>query len=167
MLELRELIDIVGPTGSGKTSLLMALLGEMRYTPLQDGSWFNLPRHGGVAFAPQESWVLNATIKAGTPLPALTSYVGLRTEIGQRRVWVGLQRVSVSPRSVGPIFLRPLATNVLYTVIKACALERDLELFESGDNTEVGEKGLTLSGGQKVMMCAMSVVTLTNRELVG
>jgi len=29
-------------------------------------------------------------------------------------------------------------------VIKQCALERDLELFESGDSTEVGERGLTL-----------------------
>jgi ABC-type bacteriocin/lantibiotic exporter with double-glycine peptidase domain len=28
-------------------------------------------------------------------------------------------------------------------------LERDLALFEAGDGTEVGEKGLTLSGGQK------------------
>ncbi len=28
-------------------------------------------------------------------------------------------------------------------------MERDLELFEAGDQTEVGEKGLTLSGGQK------------------
>jgi ABC-type multidrug transport system fused ATPase/permease subunit len=30
-----------------------------------------------------------------------------------------------------------------------CALEPDLALFEAGDRTEVGEKGLTLSGGQK------------------
>jgi ABC-type transport system involved in cytochrome bd biosynthesis fused ATPase/permease subunit len=35
-------------------------------------------------------------------------------------------------------------------VLHQCGLERDLELFEAGDNTEVGEKGLTLSGGQKV-----------------
>jgi ABC-type multidrug transport system fused ATPase/permease subunit len=34
-------------------------------------------------------------------------------------------------------------------VIYQCCLERDLELFEAGDQTEVGEKGLTLSGGQK------------------
>ena len=30
-----------------------------------------------------------------------------------------------------------------------CALNKDLEIFECGDNTEVGEKGITLSGGQK------------------
>jgi len=29
-------------------------------------------------------------------------------------------------------------------VLRQCALEKDLELFEAGDNTEVGEKGLTL-----------------------
>lgn len=29
-------------------------------------------------------------------------------------------------------------------VIQQCALERDLELFEAGDSTEVGEKGVTL-----------------------
>lgn len=34
-------------------------------------------------------------------------------------------------------------------VLKACGLERDLKLFPSGDQTFVGEKGYTLSGGQK------------------
>ena len=54
---------IVGPTGSGKTSILMALLREMHYVPLGPDSWVNLPRQGGVAYAAQESWVLNDTIK--------------------------------------------------------------------------------------------------------
>jgi ABC-type multidrug transport system fused ATPase/permease subunit len=54
---------IVGPTGSGKTSLLMALLGEMHFEPHSPNSWFHLPRNGGVAYAAQESWVQNETIK--------------------------------------------------------------------------------------------------------
>lgn len=72
---------IVGPTGSGKvrvyyltmmikfsssyaqTSILMALLGEMHYKPHGLGSWCRLPREHGVAYVPQESWVLNETIR--------------------------------------------------------------------------------------------------------
>ncbi|KZS96509.1 P-loop containing nucleoside triphosphate hydrolase protein [Sistotremastrum niveocremeum HHB9708] len=54
---------ICGPTASGKTSLLMGLLGEMYSRPLSDVGGYNLPRKGGVAYAAQESWVLNATIK--------------------------------------------------------------------------------------------------------
>ena len=35
--------------------------------------------------------------------------------------------------------------HLLYgTVLYQCALERDIELFEAGDMTEVGEKGLSL-----------------------
>ena len=46
--------------------MLMALLGEMHYTPLGSDSWVNLPRGGGVAYASQESWVLSDTIKVRT-----------------------------------------------------------------------------------------------------
>ena len=54
---------IQAPTGSGKTSVLMALLREMHYVPLGLDSWVNLPRNGGVAYAAQESWVINDTIR--------------------------------------------------------------------------------------------------------
>ena len=71
---------IIGPTGSGKTSLLMALLGELRryryesdvadggvgemhFVPSLPTSWYNLPRGKGVAYAAQESWVQNETIR--------------------------------------------------------------------------------------------------------
>ncbi|KAE9400429.1 P-loop containing nucleoside triphosphate hydrolase protein [Gymnopus androsaceus JB14] len=97
---------IIGPTGSGKTSILLALLGEMHYTPLNSDAWFNLPRDGGIAYAAQESWD-------------------------------------------NIIFGSPYNEERYKKVIKQCALERDLTLFAAGDNTEIGEKGLTLSGGQK------------------
>ncbi|KAL1697496.1 P-loop containing nucleoside triphosphate hydrolase protein [Schizophyllum commune] len=104
---------IVGPTGAGKTSLLMALLGEMHFIPSVPDSWYNLPRENGVAYAAQESWVLSDTIKNNI------------------------------------IFGAPWDEERYKKVLYQCALERDLQLFDAGDNTEVGEKGLTLSGGQK------------------
>ncbi|KAH8086646.1 hypothetical protein BXZ70DRAFT_549376 [Cristinia sonorae] len=104
---------VVGATGTGKTSLLMALLGEMHYVPSGPNSYFNLPRAGGVAYASQESWVQNETIRDNI------------------------------------LFGAPYEEERYNKVIEQCALSRDLTLFEAGDQTEVGEKGLTLSGGQK------------------
>lgn len=34
-------------------------------------------------------------------------------------------------------------------VCKVCALERDISLFPHGDKTVVGERGVSLSGGQR------------------
>ncbi|KAH8072268.1 hypothetical protein BXZ70DRAFT_964229 [Cristinia sonorae] len=104
---------IIGPTGSGKTSILMALLGEMHYIPHGPDSYYNLPRTEGVAYAAQESWVQNETIRDN---------ILFGSEYDETRY---------------------------NKVIDQCGLRRDLELFEAGDLTEVGEKGLTLSGGQK------------------
>ncbi|KAG8908974.1 hypothetical protein FRB99_000077 [Tulasnella sp. 403] len=104
---------IVGPTGCGKTSLLMALLGEMHFKPETMDSYFNLPRDGGVAYAAQEAWILNATIKDNI------------------------------------LFGSAFDEKRYKKVVEQCALERDMTLFEAGDATEIGEKGVTLSGGQK------------------
>lgn len=35
----------------------------MHFIQTGPGSWFNLPKKGGVAYAAQESWVQNETIK--------------------------------------------------------------------------------------------------------
>ncbi|KAJ7485533.1 P-loop containing nucleoside triphosphate hydrolase protein [Mycena latifolia] len=120
---------VLGPTGSGKTSLLMALLGEMHFTPSSPSSWYNLPRAGGVAYAAQESWVLNETIR---------SNILFGSEYDEERY-----------------------KKVLYQ----CALERDLELFEAGDQSEVGEKGLTLSGGQKAR-CTLARAIYSKTEVL-
>ncbi|KAJ3801154.1 hypothetical protein GGU11DRAFT_770568 [Lentinula aff. detonsa] len=103
---------IIGETGSGKTSLLMALLSEMHFIH-SPNSWYNLPRDAGIAYAAQESWVQNETIRENI------------------------------------VFGSPFEEERYRRVLYQCGLERDISLFEAGDATEVGEKGLTLSGGQK------------------
>ncbi|CAN9498397.1 unnamed protein product [Ophioblennius macclurei] len=47
------------------------------------------------------------------------------------------------------LFGRELNAKRYDKVINACALKRDLELFPDGDLTLIGDRGATLSGGQK------------------
>jgi hypothetical protein len=35
-------------------------------------------------------------------------------------------------------------------IIRACSLQHDLEVLPHGEETEIGERGINLSGGQKV-----------------
>lgn len=115
---------IIGPTGSGKTSLLLALLGEMDLTAglvflpgiIPRDDLVVDPRTGlteSVAYCSQSAWLLNDTIKNNI------------------------------------IFATPFSQERYDKVIAACGLSRDLQILAAGDQTEIGEKGITLSGGQK------------------
>ncbi|KAJ7297173.1 hypothetical protein O6H91_02G139200 [Diphasiastrum complanatum] len=106
-----ELVGVVGSTGSGKSSLLFALLGEMEFL---DGS-FSCTRMN-VAYVPQQAWIFNDTIKNNI------------------------------------IFGSSYDEKRYRSVIKACALERDIAKLQDGDNSEIGERGVNLSGGQKARL---------------
>ncbi|GAV27214.1 hypothetical protein PMKS-000678 [Pichia membranifaciens] len=47
------------------------------------------------------------------------------------------------------IFGQPYDEKKYYDVVSACSLLNDFDQFTGGDMTEVGERGITLSGGQK------------------
>ncbi|KAF9913827.1 hypothetical protein BX616_009512 [Lobosporangium transversale] len=47
------------------------------------------------------------------------------------------------------LFGQPLNQARYDRVLSACSLLQDLEVFPAGDQTEVGERGISLSGGQK------------------
>ncbi|KAJ3068910.1 hypothetical protein HDU99_003074, partial [Rhizoclosmatium hyalinum] len=103
---INALNAVCGSTGSGKTSLCLALLGELKQTEgrtiLNDGT----TNHPIVAYAAQSAWLLNATIREnilmGTPYnPSRYHHVleaaalvkdletlecGDRTEIGEKGV---------------------------------------------------------------------------------
>ncbi|KPM40774.1 ATP-dependent bile acid permease [Neonectria ditissima] len=122
--KLGKLNIIAGPTGSGKTSMLMGLLGEMT---LMEGKIYCPggrsredvrpdPETGlanTIAYVAQAAWLVNANIRENI------------------------------------LFSTPFDEQRYRSVIVACALERDLQILDNGDETLVGEKGITLSGGQK------------------
>ncbi len=47
------------------------------------------------------------------------------------------------------VFGHPFDANRYARVLEVCQLRRDLELLPAGDETILGERGVTLSGGQK------------------
>ncbi|KAL8287248.1 hypothetical protein RQP46_003700 [Phenoliferia psychrophenolica] len=105
------LVCIVGSVGSGKSSLLQALIGEMR--KIEGEVVFG----GSTSYFAQSPWVQNAT---------------LRNNI---------------------LFGRQHDEKRFEEIISACALEPDIAILPYGLNTEIGEKGINLSGGQKARVC--------------
>ena len=102
-----ELLAVIGTVGSGKSSLLAALAGDMRRT---NGE---LIMGASRAFCPQYAWIQNATVKENI------------------------------------VFGKEFKSSWYNQVIDACALRPDLEMLPNGDRTEIGERGITVSGGQK------------------
>uniref|UniRef100_F1KXR5 Multidrug resistance-associated protein 1 n=1 Tax=Ascaris suum TaxID=6253 RepID=F1KXR5_ASCSU len=102
-----SLVAVVGSVGSGKSSLLMALLGELHklsgYVAV----------NGSVAYVPQQSWIINATLRENV------------------------------------LFGKEHHCSRYESVIRACCLKRDIDALPDDDLTEIGEKGVNLSGGQK------------------
>ncbi|KAI7889943.1 multi drug resistance-associated protein MRP [Mucor mucedo] len=102
-----EVTAIVGRVGSGKSSLISALLGD---TVKLEG---DVILRGSVAYVPQQPWVMNAS---------------LRDNIVFGHRW-------------DPHFYD--------RVLEACSLKSDIAILNGGDQTEIGERGINLSGGQK------------------
>ncbi|XP_037318658.2 ATP-binding cassette sub-family C member 4-like isoform X2 [Pungitius pungitius] len=67
------------------------------------------------------------------------------------RLTYAAQQPWVFPGSVRSniLFGRDLDPKKYETVLRACALKRDLQLLPDGDLTLIGDRGATLSGGQK------------------
>jgi ATP-binding cassette subfamily C (CFTR/MRP) protein 4 len=57
-VDSNELLGVIGPVGSGKSSLLMALLGEM--PNVTEGT---IDMSGSVFYVSQEPWIFSATIE--------------------------------------------------------------------------------------------------------
>lgn len=78
------------------------IIGEMHYIPAGPESYVQLPREGGVAYATQESWVLNATIRVSYAITIPSSDIDPLDGSGQHHIW-GTPRRSQVRRCSGPV----------------------------------------------------------------
>ena len=111
-----RLVAILGPLGSGKSSLLMSLIDEL------PGCLGEIQIIGTTSYAAQEPWIFSGTFRDNI------------------------------------LFGTTLHSQRYQQVIRACSLREDLGSFSEGDLTLIGERGVTLSGGQKARVALARAV---------
>ena len=121
-------VAIVGNVGSGKSSVLSALLGEME---LITGR-VNVSGNKSIAYVPQQAWIQNVCKK----------YLQLKLFL----IIFSVSKVSLKDNI---LFGNNFDARKYNRVINNCALKPDIDILPGGDDTEIGEKGINLSGGQK------------------
>ncbi|KAL7418151.1 hypothetical protein BDY24DRAFT_374236 [Mrakia frigida] len=128
---------VTGATGSGKTALLLALLGELTIVSghvLLPKDLSHVDKDGltnSCSYSSQTAWLQNLTIRENI------------------------------------LFGSPFEQDRYDAVLRACCLLPDLNTLEDGDETEIGSKGVSLSGGQKARVAlARSVYSRAKNVLL-
>jgi ABC-type multidrug transport system fused ATPase/permease subunit len=127
-----SLVAVVGSVGSGKSSLLSAMLGEME--PINDSRVY-IPRPtdappGFISYCAQTPWVVNDTLRGNV------------------------------------LFGREYDEERYEQVVEASALVDDLAVLPAGDFTEIGERGINLSGGQKARVSLARALYSSETKLI-
>ncbi|GAB1195950.1 hypothetical protein APSETT444_005215 [Aspergillus pseudonomiae] len=135
---------ITGPTGSGKSLLLAAILGEAEIL------------NGSISAPVPVSFEQIAHVRAADPWVAnsavafVSQSMWLQTSTLRENILLGL----------------PLDKERYAKVIFACALEKDLELLPQKDQTEISANGTNLSGGQRWRICLARALYSRARTLL-
>lgn len=108
----KEFVGIVGQVGSGKSSLLLSVMGELILTSGEITTSSSIAYTGGL-----DSWLINASIREN---------ILMGCEYNEKKY---------------------------LEILDACCLQSDIKQFPANDLTEIGERGINLSGGQKARVC--------------
>jgi len=137
-----ELTAIVGTVGSGKSSLLASILGEMHKNSRKVCTYF-LFRNEDIIFCTMQSLICVVVFVSDCMFWWKIQVCGSTAYVAQTS-WI--QNGTIEENI---LFGLPMNRQKYNEVIRVCSLEKDLEMMEHGDQTEIGERGINLSGGQK------------------
>ncbi len=132
-----QTLGVVGPTGSGKSTLVALLLrhyapqaGAIRWGGVQIADYRLATLRGAISWVPQEPFLFSATIAANIALASGTAQ-----------------------------------QHAIEHAAELAALDPDIKRLPLGYETPVGEKGVTLSGGQRQRV-AIARALLTETPLL-
>eukprot|EP01022_Parablepharisma_sp_SALTPOND_P011045 TRINITY_DN1457_c0_g1_i1.p1 TRINITY_DN1457_c0_g1~~TRINITY_DN1457_c0_g1_i1.p1 ORF type:complete len:1246 (-),score=102.55 TRINITY_DN1457_c0_g1_i1:2163-5900(-) len=152
-----EFVFIIGEIGSGKSSLLQSIIGDLKAQPSGNLEKYKrtaksvinrvqlfgeyseksiadelqasfMNKSGKFAYVEQHPWIQNGTIKENI------------------------------------VFMNPFDEEKYKATLKLCELEEDIAIFPAGDRTEIGERGINLSGGQKARV-SMARAVYSDRDI--
>ena len=120
-----ELIMVIGKVGSGKSSFLSAILGELTLARSPDGVAARaIAPATRIAFCAQRPWILASSVRENI------MFAGSEEE-----------------------------DEALYRLaVESCNIVQDMLQWPSYDNTEIGERGVSISGGQKARIALARAV---------
>ncbi|KAK2747506.1 hypothetical protein FQN57_001998 [Myotisia sp. PD_48] len=123
-----KLSVVCGPTGSGKSLLLASILGEADKLSGVIGvpKYSPTPSNPGDAVE-TDSWIISSSVAFVAQTPWIEN---------------GTLRDNI-------IFGLPFSSVRYRKVVDACALSEDFRILVDGDLTEIGPRGINLSGGQR------------------
>ena len=157
------LVIITGGNASGKTSLLLSILNELTFR--QGVAVITGPPRQNitVAYSAHEPWIINATARenillasAGNrhvndddddddELEALQEEYNARLNRGYQGV-----NADLSMKNQQRLEAKRLQLESRYQqAVQSCALVQDFNDWSEGDQVLIGERGITVSGGQR------------------
>jgi len=141
-----QLVFIVGKVASGKSSLLSAIIGDLMPVPQKLVDSYGGPEGLQKALTDQEAEAFMSDVADQQHDKDFKPAVVMRGSLSYTHQVPWIQNKVVRDNI---LYNKSMDVGRYVDTIQYCELESDLKELKSGDQAEIGERGINLSGGQK------------------
>ena len=140
-IEEGSFVCVIGEVGAGKSSLINSIIGDLVHV---DNKLKEKLSKNTEALTEEEINELETTFRSQKFEKEAPIQINETISYIQQVPWIQAKTIKEN------ILMGNEYNEEKYNeCIKICELERDLEILPAGDMTEIGDKGINLSGGQK------------------